>query len=56
VVTVIYKGGIKLQFRVEIPRQKGYAYAAQVGSPVTKDRSLRSWIHGTNILWVRRSA
>jgi hypothetical protein len=32
----VRRPGIKLQFRVEIPRQKGYAYAAQVGSPVTK--------------------
>ncbi len=32
----VRRPGIELQFRVEIPRQKGYAYAAQVGAPISK--------------------
>ena len=32
----VRRPGIRLQFRIEIPRQRGYPYAAHTGSPVTR--------------------
>jgi hypothetical protein len=32
----VRRPGVKLQFRVEVPRERGYPYVAHTGSPVTR--------------------